>query len=170
MVSEAAKDNNKDILEVKAKVRLPKLRKELGLSQTALAKELGVAQNTISQWETGAREIDFKNIRRLCERFNVSADYLLGIPSKWNRGQYEEYAAADNKERVFLLSKWGCPEDKNISAPKISLPKEFEDDEELISLIETVGSRPELLKLYKTLMAKSAQNLSDMLEALNSKE
>lgn len=33
-------------------------RDERGLTQDALAKELGVASVTVSRWETGARKID----------------------------------------------------------------------------------------------------------------
>ena len=39
--------------------------------------ELNLAQNTLSQYETGIREPDLKTLRLLADYFNVSIDYLL---------------------------------------------------------------------------------------------
>ena len=39
-------------------MRLRELRKEAKLTQAQFAKEIGYAQNTVSQWETGANGID----------------------------------------------------------------------------------------------------------------
>ena len=38
---------------------------------------IGVAESTISQYETGKREPDFETLLKLGEFFNVSVDYLL---------------------------------------------------------------------------------------------
>ena len=40
--------------------------------------ELGMSQNTISRYETGAREADYKTLLNFAEYFNVTVDYLLG--------------------------------------------------------------------------------------------
>ncbi|MBS6251591.1 MAG: helix-turn-helix transcriptional regulator [Clostridiales bacterium] len=42
-----------------------------------LGKKIGVAESTISQYETGKREPDFETLLKLGEFFNVSVDYLL---------------------------------------------------------------------------------------------
>ena len=42
-----------------------------------LAMELNMAQNTLSQYETGVREPDLKTLKILADYFNVSTDYLL---------------------------------------------------------------------------------------------
>lgn len=57
---------------------LKQLRKQRGISQKYLANELNVAQNTISQWELGTRDIDSETLKTLVNYFGVSADYLLG--------------------------------------------------------------------------------------------
>jgi len=59
--------------------RLKELRIEKGLSQTQLAKEIGVNYRTISQYEKGINEPDIKTIKKLCDFFGVTADYLLGF-------------------------------------------------------------------------------------------
>jgi transcriptional regulator with XRE-family HTH domain len=58
-------------------VRLKELRKKAELTQRELAGLLGVAQNTISQWELGEREPDNDTLKSLAKFFGVSTDYLL---------------------------------------------------------------------------------------------
>lgn len=59
-------------------LRLKDLRKQKKISQTELAKILGVAQPTLSGWESGKFQIDDTNKIKLADFFNVSVDYLLG--------------------------------------------------------------------------------------------
>lgn len=54
-------------------------RKARGLSQTELAKLIGVTQDSISLWEKGKRLPDTQYVIKLAQLFNVSADYLLGL-------------------------------------------------------------------------------------------
>ena len=50
------------------------------LTQTDLATAIGVTQRKISFLETGASEPSLRDITAICRYFNVSADYLLGLP------------------------------------------------------------------------------------------
>ena len=52
-------------------------RKEAGLTQDQVAKELNVAKNTISQWENCKREPDIKTLLMLSKLYNTSIDELL---------------------------------------------------------------------------------------------
>ncbi|MBQ2864128.1 MAG: helix-turn-helix transcriptional regulator [Clostridia bacterium] len=61
------------------KEKIKELRIEKGLSQTALAKNIGFSQNAISQWESGKRVPDAIAVKALAKFFGVSADYLLGL-------------------------------------------------------------------------------------------
>lgn len=58
-------------------MRLKQLRKEAHMTQAELAKELNVAQNTLSNWENGKRQIDLDSLERVANYFNVTMDYLL---------------------------------------------------------------------------------------------
>lgn len=58
--------------------RLQKLRKEAGLTQTALAARLGVQRSTISNWEIGRRLPCNSELIDICTLFDVSVDYLCG--------------------------------------------------------------------------------------------
>ena len=53
------------------------LRKENGLSQPQLAKELNVSKGMISFWENGTCEPTASNIIIVAEFFGVSIDELL---------------------------------------------------------------------------------------------
>ena len=59
--------------------RLKQFRKEKGLTQTALAKELEVSTGTVAMWETGKRKPQFEMFDKLCTFFDRSMDYILGI-------------------------------------------------------------------------------------------
>lgn len=58
-------------------MRLKELRKKKGISQLKLALDLNINQNSISRYESGAREADYATLIRLADYFNVSIDYLL---------------------------------------------------------------------------------------------
>ena len=59
--------------------KIKSLRLERGLTQTALACELGVSKGIISIWEHNINEPKASYIKRLALFFEVSADYLLGV-------------------------------------------------------------------------------------------
>lgn len=58
--------------------RLKQLRKSKGLTQSEVAKMVGISQNNYSYWENGKVKIDSASIAKLAEIFGVSVDYLLG--------------------------------------------------------------------------------------------
>lgn len=62
--------------------RLKQLRKERGISQLKLALDLNMNQNSISRYETGEREADYKTLIKFADYFDVSLDYLLGRSDK----------------------------------------------------------------------------------------
>ncbi|GAD41606.1 helix-turn-helix transcriptional regulator [Streptococcus anginosus] len=61
--------------------RIRELRKQSRLSQQALADQIGVFRNTISNWETGYSQISLENAKKVAEYFGVTIDYLLGSES-----------------------------------------------------------------------------------------
>ena len=63
---------------VEQKNRIAELRKMHGYSQARLAKLIGVAQNTISNWEQGKREPDYTSLKKLAYYLDCTVDYLLG--------------------------------------------------------------------------------------------
>ena len=59
--------------------KLHRLRRERGLSQEALAAELGVSRQAVSRWELGEVVPDTANVLAVSRIFGVSTDYLLGL-------------------------------------------------------------------------------------------
>ncbi len=57
--------------------RLKELRVKKHLSQLGLAMALDMNQNSISRYENGEREADYKTLIALADFFHVSVDYLL---------------------------------------------------------------------------------------------
>ena len=57
--------------------RLRLLRKQLGLSQTEFANELGLKQRAVSHWERGNAEPSLKIIQLIRQKWSVSLDWLL---------------------------------------------------------------------------------------------
>ena len=58
-------------------MRLRELRKKRGITQLKLAMDLGLNQNSISRYESGEREADYKTLIMLADYFQISIDYLL---------------------------------------------------------------------------------------------
>lgn len=59
--------------------RVRDLREDSELTQEALAKKLKLHVTQYRRWETGESEIPTHIIVELCNYYNVSADYMLGI-------------------------------------------------------------------------------------------
>nr|WP_317284801.1 helix-turn-helix domain-containing protein [uncultured Dysosmobacter sp.] len=56
------------------------IRKAHGLSQSQLASQLGIAQNTLSQYENGIRTPTKRIISNISKMFEVTENYVLGYP------------------------------------------------------------------------------------------
>jgi transcriptional regulator with XRE-family HTH domain len=62
--------------------RLRDLRRNSNISGQKLGESLGVGKTTISAWENGVNYPNQETLIKIAEYFNVSVDYLLGVPSK----------------------------------------------------------------------------------------
>ena len=54
------------------------LREDADLTQQQVADFLGTSQTMYARYERGANELPIRHLVRLCEIYDVSADYLLG--------------------------------------------------------------------------------------------
>lgn len=57
---------------------LPCCGRKRGISQRKAAKELGISQALLSHYENGIREPGLAFVKKACNYYHVSADYLLG--------------------------------------------------------------------------------------------
>ena len=63
--------------------RLKELRQKTNVKQTVIAELLGVLPRTVRFYESGEREPNIENIKKLADFFNVSTDYLMGRTNYW---------------------------------------------------------------------------------------
>lgn len=60
--------------------RLRNLRLDYDKTQDEIAKVLGTSQSYYAKYENGHRPLSIDRLRKLCEYYGVSADYILGLP------------------------------------------------------------------------------------------
>ena len=65
-------------MNIKFSEILRTMRKEKKLSQEALAREVGVTQQCVSEWERGRIEPTLSYLWKLADLFGVSIDLLCG--------------------------------------------------------------------------------------------
>lgn len=59
--------------------RLSRVRKQRGITQKEMAMELNISVNAYQNYEYGKREPNQKILFRICQKLNISADYLIGL-------------------------------------------------------------------------------------------
>lgn len=59
--------------------RIKKLREQKNMTQTVLAKKLGITRSSVNAWEMGISVPSTQYIVELANIFDVSTDYLLGV-------------------------------------------------------------------------------------------
>ena len=91
--------------------RLQEVRKDHGDTQKDLAAKLNVVFHTVSSWEQGKSEPSHELLVKICNLYNVSADYLLGISNsdplytrqkRQERFTPEERAELDQVEQYLM--------------------------------------------------------------------
>lgn len=91
--------------------RLKELRQAKGMNQAELAEIMAVASGTVSVWERDQRKPDFDKIERLCDVFDVTLAYLLGMnddprsPGVLTDELAAQYAAEDEMESLRHIAR-----------------------------------------------------------------
>lgn len=62
--------------------RIKEIREKTGLTQTELAKKLGLTRSGVNAWEMGVSIPSAQYLIGLANLFKVSTDYLLGLDQK----------------------------------------------------------------------------------------
>lgn len=90
-------------------LKLRELRKRTGITMKDLGEAIGLAESTISHYETGKRQPDYETLLKFGEFFGVSVDYLLtGDESKKAPTQEGERKISDADIKFAL---WGDSRD-----------------------------------------------------------
>lgn len=90
--------------------RLVKMRKEKGLSQEALAEQLGISRQAVSKWERAESSPDTSNLITLAQLYGVSLDVLLNTDQeKFESGapiEQGETAASTQFDTDYVKVSW----------------------------------------------------------------
>ena len=66
-------------------VLLKELRRERGIRQVELAEQLGVPQSFVSKYESGERQLDILELRRICQVLGIDFDdFVRRLEEKLN--------------------------------------------------------------------------------------
>ncbi len=86
--------------------RLRDLREDKDLRQIDVSNATGIDQRTLSNYETGKTNPDSFAIIKLCDFYNVSADYLLGRDTECNSSTDEIVNRLEKiQEEITLVIK-----------------------------------------------------------------
>lgn len=77
------------------------LRETAELSQSALAKRLGVTRSSVNAWEMGLSIPTAQYIVELSQLFHVSTDYLLGLNN--TQAIYIDRLSQEEKQILYSL-------------------------------------------------------------------
>ena len=78
--------------------RMRLLRREKKMTMKQLGEKIGLAESTISLYETGKHEPDHKTLAEIADVLGVSVDYLLGRTEVRNSNEKENQPTANGDE------------------------------------------------------------------------
>lgn len=65
--------------------RIREIRQKNKMTQSEFAKTIGTTKNQLSKYELNLQEVPTKIIIAICEKYNITADWLLGIRESQTR-------------------------------------------------------------------------------------
>lgn len=65
---------------MKYQQRIRDLREDHDMTQAQIALLLGTTRNQVGKYERGEQDMNIKHLITLCDFYNVSADFILGLP------------------------------------------------------------------------------------------
>ena len=83
--------------------RIKEFRQSKGLTQTELAKKVGISNQAVSFYENGKRQPKIETWNRLADFFNVSVPFLQGMPEAVGKNRLKEL----RQKKKLTLKKLG---------------------------------------------------------------
>lgn len=108
--------------------RIKQLRNEFNLSQTDLAKIIGVHYRTLQNWENNKSEIKNEKAEKLSEYFGVSTGYLLGFSDYKNVEEYWDEVEETNIIDIDILNSIESIGEKFLPYIRDYMEKEFYEE------------------------------------------
>ncbi|NLC45033.1 MAG: helix-turn-helix transcriptional regulator [Clostridiales bacterium] len=127
--------------------RLKELRKEKDVTQSEVAKELGVDRSTYGKYETGDSVPDLDKLNWLAGYFKVSTDYLLG--------------RSNIKASVEVSSK---------ESPINEIEESLRNDPDLLTFWKDMQEREDLQLLFKQTRNMSPKGIKQVIRVIKAIE
>ncbi len=156
--------------------RLRRLREARGQTQSQVAKALGFASESVYQlWEGSGNLPSAFNLHKLARYFQVSTDYLLGLPGEQREVSVEREPQEDQEEsrklEVFKLAlqgkDWDAPELASLlRALRRSSLESLEQCYERVITDVTYPSRSQYLPRLEDFYTPAARQAKEEIERL----
>jgi len=85
---------------IKIGEKISELRNKQGLTQSALARCLGVTRSSVNAWEMSISYPSIEKIIDIAQFFHVSTDYLLGL----NNSLFVDISSLNDKEKTYVYN------------------------------------------------------------------
>lgn len=86
--------------------RIAEVREQAGLTQSALAREMGISQSAVSQIEAGERNPSYDMLRQIAKALDVSVPYLVGAEvetlTRQEETHFRQYRGLSDEARKEL--------------------------------------------------------------------
>ena len=140
--------------------RMLSLRTEAGLSQQKVADLLEVSKSTISLYESGSTVPDARTIYKLCDIYQVSADYLLC------RTDYRATGSQSMSIEKYGFSERAAQNLKLVQMMELVAAKGKEQPLkssalDLLCSSDQIGILCDYINQYRTLMQQTAYHICD---------
>lgn len=86
--------------------RIKQLRQESGMTQTDFGNRFGIVKSTVSLYESGKSSPNDQIKSQICNYFNISMDYLLGLTDARDKytGSYVDKITSHNENRGAMIN------------------------------------------------------------------
>ena len=101
--------------------RIKLLREEKGMKQSDLAVAMAVSRQTVSNYEIETRQLDPDTIRKLCDIFDCTSDYLLGLSS-------QRHAQISDADAAIVAAYHAAPESVRQGIDALLAPYKEEEE------------------------------------------
>lgn len=95
----------KELMNMSFGAKLKSLRKQRGITQTQIADELGIRQNTYSDYENDKTQPSIESIVRICKILDVPADILFYEDSNEDSSSISNAVSQYLQDRNRLINK-----------------------------------------------------------------
>ncbi len=84
--------------------KIKKLREKAEMTQTDLAKELGLSKSVISAYEKGIRNPSFTVLKDICNIFNIHEVYFLTSNDQSDNGNLVDITDLESNQQAIIES------------------------------------------------------------------